>query len=63
MASGSVCCENFRGSLWKFYIHIVDITMQLPFQMVGGGWGSRCWGFVRLLGIVLIAILVFVREW
>ena len=47
---------------WEFYIYIVDITMQLPFQMVG--WGAlELWVSLVLFGIVPIAILVFVREW
>ena len=51
-----------RDHFWKFYIYIVDLTMQLPFQMVG--WGVQDVGvFLKLIGIVLIAILVFVLEW
>ena len=36
---------------WKFYIYIVDITLQLLFQMVG--WGAQNVGvFLNLFGIV-----------
>ena len=54
--------QVLRNFFWEFCIYIVDITTQLPFQMVG--WGAQDVGFFpRVFGIVPIAILAFVWEW
>ena len=59
---GACIVKVLEDPFWKFYIYIVDITMQLPFQMIG--WGVQDVGVpLKLFGIVPIAILVFVREW